>query len=104
MTSTTDTAHNPTWGEEDYMAAEFQKMTDKFVSQGITVVLGEFEAMNRTTQLSGANLDLHLRGGRITHKTVVGLCQQPWIEAHLLGHRGGDLRLDHGCKKLTRIT
>jgi hypothetical protein len=69
--STTDTAHNPTWGEEDYMAAEFQKMTDKFVNLGIPVILGEFEAMKRTTQLSGANLDLHLRGRTYYHKTVI---------------------------------
>ena len=31
--STTDTAHNPTWGEEAYMDAEFQKMTDQVREQ-----------------------------------------------------------------------
>jgi aryl-phospho-beta-D-glucosidase BglC (GH1 family) len=69
--STTDTAHNPTWGEEAYMDAEFQKMTTKFVNNGVPVLIGEFGAMKRTSQLSGANLDLHLRGRTYYHKTVV---------------------------------
>lgn len=69
--STTDTAHNPTWGEESYMAAEFQKMTDKFVNHGVPVLIGEFGAMKRTSQLSGADLDLHLRARTYYHKTVV---------------------------------
>ncbi|HUJ08636.1 MAG TPA: cellulase family glycosylhydrolase [Verrucomicrobiae bacterium] len=62
--STTLPSRNPTWGEESYLDAEFQEMADKFVSQGIPVVLGEFEAMKRTTadypDLTGANVDLHL--------------------------------------------
>ncbi|MGD0572698.1 MAG: cellulase family glycosylhydrolase [Sedimentisphaerales bacterium] len=69
--STTDTAHNPTWGEEAYMDAEFQKMTAKFVNYGVPVLIGEFGAIKRTSQLSNANLDLHLRGRTYYHKTVV---------------------------------
>lgn len=69
--STTDTAHNPTWGEEDYLVSQFQKMKTKYIDQGIPVILGEFCATKRTSQLSGANLDLHLRGRTYFHKTVV---------------------------------
>lgn len=69
--SVTDAAHNPTWGEEDYMAAQFLKMKTKFIDRGIPVILGEFGAMKRTSQLSGADLDLHLRGRTYYHKTVV---------------------------------
>jgi aryl-phospho-beta-D-glucosidase BglC (GH1 family) len=69
--STTDTAHNPTWGEEDYMEAEFLKMKNKFVDHGIPVILGEFGSGKRTSQLSGADLDLHLRGRTYFHKTIV---------------------------------
>jgi len=60
--STTDTAHNPTWGEEAYLDAEFAKMKQKFVDKGIPVVMGEFGAIRRSAQLSGADLQLHLNG------------------------------------------
>jgi hypothetical protein len=67
--SATNTSRNPTWGEEDYLDAEFQKMTDKFVSQGIPVMIGEFGAMKRTT-LSEPDLDLHLASRTYFHKYV----------------------------------
>jgi aryl-phospho-beta-D-glucosidase BglC (GH1 family) len=60
--STTDTAHNATWGEEAYVDAEFAKMKTKFVNKGIPVVLGEFGTMRRTGTLTGANLTLHQNG------------------------------------------
>ena len=57
-------SRNPTWGEESYLDAEYQKMTTKFVNVGIPVMIGEFMAMKRTTaaypDLTGANLNLHL--------------------------------------------
>lgn len=57
--STTDTAHNPTWGEEAFVDEVFTLMKTKFVDQGIPVVLGEFGAMRRDT-LTGDDLALHL--------------------------------------------
>jgi len=57
--STTDTAHNPTWGEEDAVITYFQSMKSKFVDHGIPVVLGEYGPMRRST-LTGAALTLHL--------------------------------------------
>ncbi|MET3878466.1 endoglucanase [Chitinophaga sp. OAE865] len=57
--STTDPSRNATWGEEAYLAAEFQKMKTKFVNTGIPVVLGEYGAIRRLS-LSGNNLSLHL--------------------------------------------
>ncbi|WP_221887873.1 glycoside hydrolase family 5 protein [Chitinophaga polysaccharea] len=57
--STTDPSRNATWGEEAYLAAEFQKMKTKFVNAGIPVVLGEYGAIRRLT-LTGNNLNLHL--------------------------------------------
>jgi endoglucanase len=57
--STTDPSRNATWGEEDYVIAEFQKMKTKFVNNGIPVVLGEYGAIRRTT-LTGEALTLHL--------------------------------------------
>ncbi len=67
--STVDPSRNATWGEEDYLDAEFQKMTDQFVSQGIPVMIGEFGAMKRTT-LSEPDLDLHLASRTYFHKYV----------------------------------
>ena len=63
--STTDTARNPTWGEEAYVDAEFQKMTDKFVNQGIPVMIGEFGAMKRTALFRNRTLTCILLRGPI---------------------------------------
>jgi len=57
--STTDSSRNATWGEEDYVMAEFQKMKTKFVDKGVPVVLGEYGAMRRSS-LTGDALALHL--------------------------------------------
>ncbi|WP_217430641.1 glycoside hydrolase family 5 protein [Duganella vulcania] len=57
--STTDTAHNATWGEEADLNTYYGKMKTKFVNHGIPVVIGEFGAMRRSG-LTGSNLQLHL--------------------------------------------
>ena len=38
---------NANWGEEDYVMDQFSKMKNKFVTQGIPVILGEFGALTR---------------------------------------------------------
>jgi hypothetical protein len=67
--SISNPSRNATWGEEAYLDTEFQKMTDKFVSQGIPVMLGEFQAMKRTS-LSEPDLDLHVASRTYFHKYV----------------------------------
>ncbi len=57
--STTDIAHNPTWGEEDIVDKHFALMKQQFVDKGIPVVIGEFGATRRT-DLTGEALKLHL--------------------------------------------
>jgi len=57
--STTDTAHNPTWGEEATVDANFALMKKQFVEKGIPVIIGEFGASARTN-LTGDALKLHL--------------------------------------------
>jgi endoglucanase len=59
--STTDTAHNPTWGEEDSVDRLFGIVKQQFVDKGIPVVIGEFGAMRRDN-LTGDALSLHLAG------------------------------------------
>jgi aryl-phospho-beta-D-glucosidase BglC (GH1 family) len=40
-----DSDHNATWGEEDYVISEFDKMKQKFVDKGVPVILGEYGAL-----------------------------------------------------------
>ncbi|HEY3333252.1 MAG TPA: glycoside hydrolase family 5 protein [Capsulimonadaceae bacterium] len=64
---------NATWGEEDDMNKEFQKMETKFTSKGIPVILGEFRAERRGEgpELKGANLKLHVASTTYWNKCVV---------------------------------
>jgi endoglucanase len=63
---------NPTWGEEDYLLSEHQKMKTKFVDQGIPVILGEFTAMRRSgyPDLTGSDYNLHLASRTYWHHAV----------------------------------
>ncbi len=58
---------------EAHVDAQFQKMADKFVSQGIPVIIGEFAAMKRTgnPDLTGADFNLHLASRTYYHRYVV---------------------------------
>ena len=49
--STIEPSRNATWGEEDYVIAEFQKMKTKFADKGIPIILGEYGAYRRSTPL-----------------------------------------------------
>jgi aryl-phospho-beta-D-glucosidase BglC (GH1 family) len=57
--STTDPAHNATWGEESDVDRFMGMMKTKFVDKGIPVVMGEYGPMRRTN-LTGDTLSLHL--------------------------------------------
>jgi aryl-phospho-beta-D-glucosidase BglC (GH1 family) len=57
--SLTDTAHNPTWGEEELVDEMFALMKTQFVDQGIPVIIGEFGTGIRKN-LTGDDLQLHL--------------------------------------------
>jgi hypothetical protein len=59
--STTDTAHNPTWGEEDFVDTWFKAIKTQFVDKGIPVIIGEFGTGVRK-ELTGDALKLHLDG------------------------------------------
>ena len=68
--STTDTKRNSTWGEEDYVDAQFASLKKTFIDKGIPVVLGEFAAQRRTN-LTGDALALHLKSRNYYHTYVV---------------------------------
>jgi endoglucanase len=71
--SATMPSRNAAWGEEASLDSEFQKMTDKFTSKGIPVMVGEFCAMNRkgSPDLTGANWNLHVASTTYWDKYVV---------------------------------
>jgi endoglucanase len=73
---------NSTWGEEDYLLGQLQKMKTKFINQGITVVLGEFGSMRRIgyADLTGIELSRHLASRTYYNDTVVDLCNQNGIK------------------------
>lgn len=56
--SSTDTEHNPLWGEEADVNELFGQMKKKFIDKGIPVILGEYTAMRRDI-LTGESLKLH---------------------------------------------
>lgn len=60
-------------GEEAFVDSQFQKMVAKFVSRGVPVILGEFQAYKHTglADLTGADLDLHVASRTYFHKYVV---------------------------------
>jgi endoglucanase len=57
--STTDTTHNPTWGEEETVDEMFGLMKTQFVDKGIPLIVGEYGAQYRDN-LTGDALTLHL--------------------------------------------
>lgn len=57
--STTDTIRNSTWGVEVDCEKLFGNMNEKFVKEGIPVILGEFGALKRL-DLTGESLSHHL--------------------------------------------
>lgn len=69
----TRTDRNASWGEEAYVDTQFQRMASKFISRGIPVILGEFQAMKRNgyPDLTGNDFSLHVASRTYFHKYVV---------------------------------
>ncbi|WP_111642287.1 glycoside hydrolase family 5 protein [Marinimicrobium alkaliphilum] len=67
--SSTDTDHNPTWGEEAHIDDLMALMRHQFVDQGIPVLLGEYSAVRRT-HLEGEALELHNASRAYYHRYV----------------------------------
>ncbi|HEV2437741.1 MAG TPA: cellulase family glycosylhydrolase [Verrucomicrobiae bacterium] len=98
--STADPSRNATWGEEAYVDAEFQKMTDKFVSQGIPVMIGEFGAMKRTS-LSEPDLDLHLASRTYFDKYVADSARRHGMSPFYWDTPGGGQLFDWNTGAVT---
>lgn len=51
--------HNATWGEESYMAQQFNKLQTKFVNNGYPVIIGEYAANWRKMPANGESQKKH---------------------------------------------
>jgi len=95
--SATDTAHNPTYGEEPTVDEAFARLKARFVDHGIPVIVGEFGAQKRTN-LSGEALTLHLKSrvsyhGYLARKArELGLVPFVWDTGSLLDRRSLQVR------------
>ena len=93
--STTDTAHNATWGEEAYADSLLNLMKEQFVNKGIPVAMGEFGVIRRS-DLTGSALTLHLASRShylkyITHQAKAdGIIPFYW-DAGGMGNNGSAL-------------
>jgi len=89
--STTDPQYNATYGEEATVNANFALMRNKFVNNGIPVVLGEYGAIRRSS-LTGEQLELHLasRAYYLYYTTLkakeYGLIPFYWDNGHMGNH------------------
>ena len=66
--------HNSTWGEEDYMLAQLQKMKTKFVDNGIPVVMGEYGALWRYASGAGEDQSKHDASVKLFYKLFNQWC------------------------------
>lgn len=84
----TDTERNSSWGGPAYVDSVFSLMKDKFTSQDIPVVVGEFGAIKRLNAVSGENLARHLRSRALFYGKVAqsaksnGLIPVLWDTGH----------------------
>jgi aryl-phospho-beta-D-glucosidase BglC (GH1 family) len=71
--SATLTDRNPSWGEEQWLNDQLEKMRTKFVSRGIPVIVGEFAAGKRIEypDLTGTELSRHLASRTYFDKQIV---------------------------------
>ncbi|HLP26555.1 MAG TPA: cellulase family glycosylhydrolase [Acidobacteriota bacterium] len=69
----TRTDRNATFDEESATDAMFQLMVNRFVSKGVPVIIGEFQAIKRTgySDLTGNDFNLHVASRTFFHKYVV---------------------------------
>ncbi len=67
-----------TWGQEDYLISEFEKMKTKYVDNNIPVVMGEYGALLRTS-LQGVAYTNHVESRNYFLKTVTATAKEDGI-------------------------
>jgi len=93
-------SRNSTWGEEDYMLAEFQKMQSKFTSKGIPVILGEYHATKRVGYAdlpAGTEYNRHLASRTYFHKTASDMANSAGLKPFYWDTPGGFFDWSNGA-------
>ena len=91
---------NSTWGDEDYMIGQFDKMKKQFVDKGIPVIIGEYGAIiDHSTALSGSDLKArHLASRAYFNKCVSlfgkerGLVPFLWDTGEIFNRTTGEVK------------
>ena len=65
--------HNPTWGEEDHVTTQFDKVKSQFVDNGIPVIIGEYSSRIQNVGCDSneaIDLDLHKKSRAYYNEVV----------------------------------
>lgn len=73
--SSSDAAHNTTWGEESFIDEQFQAMKTKFIDKGIPVIVGEFGSIKRTS-LNGDAYNLHIASREYYYRYIANAAKR----------------------------
>lgn len=90
---------NSTWGDENYMKAQFDKMKTQFVDKGIPVVIGEYGAIVNPKGLTGKEKEANLASRAYFDKCVSqfgkerGLIPFLWDTGELIDRNTGEVKV-----------
>lgn len=90
---------NSTWGDENHLKSQFDKMKTKFIDHGIPVIIGEYGAIvNHSSDLSEELAERHLQS-RAYHDECVcryakerGLVPFLWDTGEIFNRRTGEVK------------
>ncbi|MGN0028369.1 MAG: cellulase family glycosylhydrolase [Marinilabiliaceae bacterium] len=96
-------AHNPNWGEEQWVKDQFAKMKEKFVDKGIPVIVGEFSsriqtAATRSDKSEEFDEELHKKS-RAYYNEVVTREAKNYGCAPFYWETGGEINRKDGTAK-----
>lgn len=103
--SKTDTKHNSTWGEEEFVNKVFGLMKTQFVDKGIPVIIGEFGARQRNN-LTGEDLKLHIESRNhyinyvVKEATSMGMIPVLWDIGGMIDRRSYEVLDQPGLNAL----
>lgn len=94
-------SRNATWGEEDWMLAQFEKMKKKFVDKGIPVIIGEYGAYpeeHYTAQQTDADKEQIVKSRAHFYSCVriyaaeTGLMPFTWDTGEIIERKDGSIK------------
>lgn len=103
-------AHNPTWGEEQHVKDQFEKMLKNFVGKGIPVIVGEYSSQiqNHTDESETFDAELH-KTSRAYYNEVVtreaknhGCAPFYWETGSEINRQTGAVKLQYSIDGIMR--